>query len=203
MSSSPHDRRGRKRQQTADHLARIAFELFSAHGYANVTMEQIAAAADVAKGTLYNHFPVKEALVRYRFHADLALVLPELMARLQDIAGCEAQLREFARANAEYFEGMREYVGPYLRYRLSMPIVLPAGESRSGIDRVYGHLLEGGQARGEIRSDIPLAHLVGYLSFLHMGCMVAWSQVEGASLAQEYETMLDLFLQGAATGGQA
>lgn len=202
MSSPPNDRRGRKRLQTADHLVRIAFELFAAHGYANVTMEQIAAAADVAKGTLYNHFPVKEALVRHRFHADLAAVMPELMATLQGLARCEQQLREFVRVNAEYFEGMRDYVGPYLRYRLSMPIVLPAGESRSGIDRVYGHLLEGGQTRGEIRRDIPLAHLTGYLSFLHMGCMVAWSQVEGRSLAQEFDIMLDLFLQGAAAGGR-
>src|SRR5581483_1881072 len=33
-------------------------------------MEQIAAEADVAKGTLYNHFPTKEALLRVAARAE-------------------------------------------------------------------------------------------------------------------------------------
>ncbi|CAL95104.1 TetR/AcrR family transcriptional regulator [Azoarcus olearius] len=197
MSELPPDRRSRKRQQTADHLVGIAFELFARHGYGNVTMEQIAAAADVAKGTLYNHFPVKEALVRHRFHMDFGAVLPELLARLQTLPDCASRLREFVRLNASYFEQHREYVGPYLRYRLGQPINLPAAEGRSGLDRVYAQLLEAGQARGEIRRDLPLAHLTGYLVFLHLACMVAWVQKPGSSLAQEFDTMLDLFLTGA------
>ena len=58
MSSSPSPieagRRERKRIQTLDHLAATAFSLFEQHGYDAVTMEQIAAQADVSKGTLYN-----------------------------------------------------------------------------------------------------------------------------------------------------
>ncbi len=42
------------------------------HGYESVTMEQIAAAADVARGTLYNHFPFKEAVLAYWIHGQLA-----------------------------------------------------------------------------------------------------------------------------------
>lgn len=42
------------------------------HGYEAVCMEQIADAADVAKATLYNYFPVKEALIGHRFREDTA-----------------------------------------------------------------------------------------------------------------------------------
>ncbi|CAJ0730919.1 hypothetical protein R77592_02498 [Ralstonia mannitolilytica] len=56
-------RRERKRLQTLDHLAATAFALFEQHGYDAVTMEQIAAQADVSKGTLYNHFPLKEGSI--------------------------------------------------------------------------------------------------------------------------------------------
>ncbi|MGO4777637.1 TetR/AcrR family transcriptional regulator, partial [Lysobacter sp. 2RAB21] len=52
----------RKRQHTRDRIAQTAFELFETHGYDAVTMDQIAIAADVARGTLYNHFAVKEAV---------------------------------------------------------------------------------------------------------------------------------------------
>lgn len=64
-------RRERKRLQQLDHLADTAWTLFEAEGYEAVTMERIAAEADVAKATLYKHFPVKEALLRHRFHRDL------------------------------------------------------------------------------------------------------------------------------------
>ena len=60
--------RERKRLQTLDLLTRSAYTLFETHGYDSVTMEQIAAQAGVSKGTLYNHFPVKEALLAHYFH---------------------------------------------------------------------------------------------------------------------------------------
>ncbi|KOQ34187.1 TetR/AcrR family transcriptional regulator, partial [Achromobacter xylosoxidans] len=56
--ADPHDSpapglRERKRQQTLDHLSQTAYRLFETLGYEVVTMEQIAAQADVSKGTLY------------------------------------------------------------------------------------------------------------------------------------------------------
>lgn len=40
-----------------------AYELFSRHGIHSVGIDRIVAEADVAKATLYHHFPSKEALV--------------------------------------------------------------------------------------------------------------------------------------------
>ena len=47
--------------RTAVRILKIARELFLAHSYADVTMDQIAAAANVTKGGLYHHFAGKEA----------------------------------------------------------------------------------------------------------------------------------------------
>lgn len=52
-SKSPN-RRDRKHLKALEHLASTAGALFEAHGFEAVTMEQTAAKADVAKGTLYN-----------------------------------------------------------------------------------------------------------------------------------------------------
>jgi AcrR family transcriptional regulator/predicted DNA-binding transcriptional regulator AlpA len=43
-------------------VVEVAIELFSTEGYADVTMSHIASAAGVAKGSVYRHFPSKEAL---------------------------------------------------------------------------------------------------------------------------------------------
>ena len=72
-------RRERKRQEKLDHIAETAHRLFEAHGYEAVTMEQLAVAADVAKGTLYSHFPVKEAVLAHWLHMQLEQDLEQLL----------------------------------------------------------------------------------------------------------------------------
>ena len=52
------NRRERKRHEMADKLACAAFSLFEHDSFESVTMEQIARAADVSRGTLYNYFPI-------------------------------------------------------------------------------------------------------------------------------------------------
>lgn len=58
--------------RTAVRILKIARELFLAHSYADVTMDQIAAAANVTKGGLYHHFAGKEALYLVMMQADLS-----------------------------------------------------------------------------------------------------------------------------------
>lgn len=195
-------RRTRKREETAEHLVGTAFELFAARGYAAVTMEQIAAAADVAKGTLYNYFPVKEALLNHRFHADLSAALPGLFADLAALPGRIERLRAFLHASAAYNERARDYLAPYLHYRLSRPVDTLGRDNRSGLDQIYNRLLADAQAAGEIRQDLPAQQLADYLAFMHLGTLLRWLRTPDASLAAEFATMLDLFLEGARDGAR-
>lgn len=160
-------------------------------------MEQIAAAADVAKGTLYNHFPVKEALLQHRFHADLADATPALFAELAALPNCVARLRAFLRATAEFSERFREYMAPYLHYRLSQPVDTMGRENRSGLDQIYLRLLAEGQASREIAPELPTQQLANYLEFMHLCTILRWLRAPGTSLATEFDAMLDLFLNGA------
>ena len=51
--------RGRKRRQTRTAIAKSAMQLFAQHGFDQVSVAQIAAAAGVAEKTVYNYFPAK------------------------------------------------------------------------------------------------------------------------------------------------
>lgn len=55
--------RERKKIQTRTAIRRAAFELFTQQGYADTTIDQIAAAADVSPRTFYRYFGVKEAVL--------------------------------------------------------------------------------------------------------------------------------------------
>ena len=62
------DRRARKKAQTREQIRRVAHRMFAERGFETVTIADIAAGADVAVQTVFNHFATKEEL----FFADRA-----------------------------------------------------------------------------------------------------------------------------------
>src|SRR5580658_5525585 len=58
--STPSDRRSRKRLATRQGISNAATRLFLERGFDHVTVDEIAAAADVGRMTVFNHFPRKE-----------------------------------------------------------------------------------------------------------------------------------------------
>jgi AcrR family transcriptional regulator len=63
MAASPTGLRERKKAQTGARLWRIAVDLFVERGFDQVSIAEIAAAAEVSKVTVFNYFPTKEDLV--------------------------------------------------------------------------------------------------------------------------------------------
>lgn len=58
--STPSDRRSRKRLATRLAISNAATRLFIERGFDQVTVDEIAVAADVGRMTVFNHFPRKE-----------------------------------------------------------------------------------------------------------------------------------------------
>ena len=59
--------RERKRQRTHDAVSAAAISLFLERGFDRVSVNDIAAAAEISKPTLFRYFPAKEDLVLHRF----------------------------------------------------------------------------------------------------------------------------------------
>jgi AcrR family transcriptional regulator len=59
--------RARKKARTRDAIADAAISLILAHGFDEVSVNDIAAAAEVSKPTLFRYFATKEDLVLHRF----------------------------------------------------------------------------------------------------------------------------------------
>ena len=67
--------RARKMARTRETVAAVALDLFAANGYDQVTVEEIAAAAEVAPSTVYRHFATKEQLaLHYTGHGPAAML---------------------------------------------------------------------------------------------------------------------------------
>ena len=62
-SGSVTGRRERKKRDTRERLLHAALESFVERGYAETSMDDIAARCDVARGTVFNYFARKEDLL--------------------------------------------------------------------------------------------------------------------------------------------
>jgi AcrR family transcriptional regulator len=80
-------------QATRAHLIEVATRLFAARGYEATSIEAVLAESGVSRGSLYHHFPGKDAL---------------FLAVLEDVgAGVEAQVRATMEAASDPVAGLR------------------------------------------------------------------------------------------------
>lgn len=71
-----------RREATRKAVLRAAQRHFGSFGYNSVTVDQIAADAEVAKGAIYHHFPTKADLFEAVVQAVAAEILAEVQATL-------------------------------------------------------------------------------------------------------------------------
>jgi AcrR family transcriptional regulator len=72
--------RERKKRETREAIAQAAADLFAERGFDAVTVDEVAAAADVSRQTVFNYFPTKEQML---FDRD-AEVAAALVAAVRD-----------------------------------------------------------------------------------------------------------------------
>lgn len=198
-------RRERKRQRLASHLAATAFELFEEQGYEAVTMEQIAAEGDVAKATLYNYFPMKEALVAFRFNEEIIEGVQVLAGELEAQTTFAARMRLLLRASAAWHASKRSYLPHYLRYINSRSMtgeIKPDTNTASSTSWVVlAAMFKEAQRGGEVISTIPAEKLAWSFEFLLYGAVTGWLMHPEGDLAEEFLLVFDFLMNGVAAGG--
>ena len=102
MTSSP-GLRARKKARTHDAIADAAIALFLARGFDQVSINDVAAAAEVSKPTLFRYFPSKEDLVLHRFADHQGEAARVVAGRAEGVAPLAA-LHEHFRAGLDAFE---------------------------------------------------------------------------------------------------
>lgn len=71
-----------RRAATRGAIIATAFAAFGSEGYANVSVDQIAARADVAKGAIYHHFSSKDVLFEAVLESVSSAILTEVLSAI-------------------------------------------------------------------------------------------------------------------------
>jgi mycofactocin system transcriptional regulator len=78
MRPNSEHRVGRRRSTTWDHLSNVAIDLFAARGFDEVSVDDVAQAAGIARRTLFRYYPSKNALPWGDFDAHLERMRDQL-----------------------------------------------------------------------------------------------------------------------------
>lgn len=136
-----------------------ARELFAAQGF-EVPLDEIAARAGVGPGTVYRHFPTKQALFQAVTEARVTAMIESASQPAQD-----------AREALFAFLGRMADEAAVKRDMSDAITVSP--ELRKGLHAALGELLDNAQKAGQVRTDVTATDLVilmkGMLQSLHEG----------------------------------
>jgi AcrR family transcriptional regulator len=196
----PENRTEKRKQQTRRNIIRVAIKLFQRQGFQATTMDQIATEADIARKTLYNHFPVKEAIVD-AYVRDKSLELAKTNQQILD-QHPDTPSRLLAALDKTYawVEANTELTGICLGYRMkNMWYGNGAEDEQTGTQGLMAEILHRGQKAGEIRADIPVKLLVLQIDILRGSIVMDWLRDrKKVNLRKEIARIVDLFLNGAA-----
>lgn len=162
-------------RRNRDRVLKMAMQHFAAHGV-NASLEEIARAAGVGAGTLYRHFPSREAL--------LAAALQDRQAELREQARIAHEIADADDALSVWLDALQHYLRSF--NGLPEPVLAAVKERASPLTlscdsllRITEEFLARAQQHGRARATITANDL--FLSTLGIAWVLNRPETHGAS----------------------
>jgi len=193
------DRRARRGAATRESLFRAALDLFASKGFAETTVEDITEAADVGKGTFFNYFPSKDHLLL----AFSDMQIAKLQVAVDRVVQSREPMRSYLRSFGVYMTQEPARNPSLVRALLQANLSSSAVREVMRVNHARSHglltkLIETGQERKEIRTDLPAADIAQVFRQTVFGTLLLWSVYGDSSLPDRIHMAFDLLWNGIA-----
>jgi AcrR family transcriptional regulator len=199
VESPPGSRRERRKADNRQRIRQAALDLFACRGLDATTVEQITAAADVAKGTFFNYYRSKEAVLAEAYHDAFHGVLADVAeSRAESFRECVTELYG---ALAESVRDRRSFVIAVFRETLADDEAVRRLEGDAGprLRAVLRAFVDAGQRSNELRPELDPELVAEMLMGMWTAVLFAWAASGGDfALDVELSRRLDVLLVGLA-----
>jgi len=166
--------RERKKARTRASIREHALRLFFAQGYAETTVEQIAAAAEVSPSTFFRYFPTKEDVV---LHDDMDVLLQNAIEAQPPELSPVAAIRAAARSAVESF-GPEQLELFRASTELTMTVPEVRARAMDEFARTIDQIAAAVAARaGQSAPDLDARVLAGAVVGVIMSVTMPWAEV--------------------------
>jgi AcrR family transcriptional regulator len=182
-----------------DSILRASAALFARQGVASTTVRQIAAEVGVLSGSLFHHFPSKDAIVDERMSNYLTEVRLRYRAVLAAEDGPRAQLEALITTSLRLAEADPHAAMIYqneLAYLRELPQYESLKEAAVEIQQTWLTIIEAGRADGSFRTDIDPKVLYRFMRDA-VWLSVRWYRPDGPyTVDQLAKDCASIFLDG-------
>jgi AcrR family transcriptional regulator len=189
--------RAQKKQQTRKAIIEAAIRLFTKKGFEQTSMDELASAAGVGKGTIYGYFKAKEEIFLAYCEAEIDFAFAELDRKLDEEAPLADQLVAQMMGQITFVTGNREF-GRIFAREMSFPGKSSKLASRE-LDLRYlhklGEVLARAQERDELSKESDLLLLIAHLHALYIMVLSAFYRDDVTSLESAEIFVRSLILQ--------
>ncbi len=182
-------------------IMQAAERLFTSRRFHEITMDDVAAAAGIAKGTIYTYFPDKDELFFQTATSGFEELCELIGRRVPDDAPFEEQLLGACRQISDFFgkrhqllRMMQAEEGRMSRYRGGLRQRWQ--EKRKKLVAAVASILTKGVSDGLLREDVPVEVLASML--LGMLRTQAHDLADAPPGLRSHEIVIDMFRGGAA-----
>jgi len=161
-------------------IIQAAVQLFSTHGYANSTLEEVAATAGFTKGAVYYYFKSKERLLLEVLAVIEARSIDATIAAVKERGGSPSQqLDNFVKCQTRWAARHPEDLAIVML--MSIETARIKSKVRTQMQKMYGKLattletiIDAGKKAGEFSTEQDTKDTVIYLQAVHDGNMMIW-----------------------------
>jgi len=151
-------------------LVRAAARVFAREGFRGARIADVATEAGLGKGTVYEYFRSKEELFFAVFEWSSRRMESEIAATVETLESAGVRLLALGREAVRQGVENLELYGLTLEFWAAAGTGVCEGRFREAFKELYRELralvqgiIEDGQARGELRQDVPAEHVAGTL----------------------------------------
>jgi len=180
-----------------ENILRAAAAIFQEKGYHAASMQDIAEAVELKKGSLYHHVNSKQEILLALLDEALGLIVERLENAISPDLSPSQKLRQVMRAYLGFLAENRSLSSVLLlEYRSLEPEYMDLHiPRRDHVERIWQEIIEEGVSQGEFQtSDQGLERkaLLGVLNWT-----ITWYREDGPLSTEEIaDQFTDLFLQG-------
>jgi len=194
--------REKKKIETKNKIFEVAGRLFKEKGFESTSIDEITEQAGIGKGTFFNYFPTKEALLLYFGEQRDELIYSLIENELATSCSTRDKIKNLLAFLAEHYEKDKELtklmVFEYIKYLRFTGLKSDEEKKRQyRLIKLLSDILEEGVKGGDVKSTINVKKATETLIAIYLFSLMAWLKPESDySFSRDISEKIDIVFEG-------